>query len=70
MAPEMCKEGAYTGAVDVYSFTLILYEVLVGERAFPVTMTLPVLLQKVSDSARPELPSWIDSTVRQIIKLG
>jgi serine/threonine protein kinase len=47
MAPEMYDECDYTPAVDVYSFTLILYEFVVGEPAFPPTTGWDVLLRKV-----------------------
>jgi serine/threonine protein kinase len=70
MAPDMCKEGDYTGSIDVYSLALILCEVSVGERAFPATMTLLELATKVWKGHRPELLAWIDSTVRQMIKRG
>ena len=35
MAPEMYDEGQYTKLVDVYSFALILYELLVKQPVFP-----------------------------------
>jgi serine/threonine protein kinase len=34
-APEMYGDADYTAAVDVYSFALIVYEVLVGKSVFP-----------------------------------
>jgi hypothetical protein len=43
MAPEMYEAANSTAAVDVYSFSLIAYKVLVGEPVFPATATLPVL---------------------------
>jgi serine/threonine protein kinase len=70
MAPEMYSKGGYTTAVDTYSFALILYEVLVGERVFPATTTLPVLFASVSQGHRQELPADMKATVRQIIKRG
>jgi serine/threonine protein kinase len=68
MAPEMYEEGDYTIAVDVYSSVLILYEVLVGERVFPATTTLPALVAKVTQGHRPELPAEMEATARQIIE--
>jgi serine/threonine protein kinase len=38
MAPETYDECDYTPAVDVYSFALILYELVVGQPAFPATI--------------------------------
>jgi serine/threonine kinase 32 len=70
MAPEMYSGGGCTTAVDVYSFALILYEVLVGERVFLATTTLSVLFLKVSQGHRPELPAGMEPTVLQIINRG
>jgi serine/threonine-protein kinase len=48
MAPELYEAADYTGSVDVYSFSLIAYKVLVGEPVFPATTTLPVLFQNIA----------------------
>jgi serine/threonine-protein kinase len=70
MAPEMYDAADYTAAVDVDSFALIAYELLVGEAVFPTTTTLPVLLKKVTLGHRPRLWSCMDPTVRNIIRRG
>jgi hypothetical protein len=67
MAPEMLTDEEYSRAVDVYSFSLILYELLVGEAAFPATLGPGVLVEKVRSGARPLLPGDMDNTVRGII---
>jgi hypothetical protein len=70
MVPEMYSAGDYTTAVDIYSFALIHYEVLVGKRVYPATMTLPILFAKVSQGDRPELPGGMELADGQIIKRG
>jgi serine/threonine protein kinase len=47
MAPEMFQCDEYSPAVDVYSFSLIAYELLLGEAGFPATLSLGVLMEKV-----------------------
>jgi serine/threonine protein kinase len=68
MAPEMFDRGDYTSAVDVYSFAMIVYELLIGSPAFPPTTPLPILVEKASGCERPDLPSWMNVTIRGIIK--
>jgi hypothetical protein len=70
MAPEMCDSADDTAAVDVYSFSLIVYEVIVGEPVFPATTTLPVLFRKLSQGDRPPLPGSMALTVQEIIRHG
>jgi serine/threonine protein kinase len=70
MAPGMYDSADFTGAVDVYSFSLIAYEVLVGKPVFPATTPLPVLIRKVCQGDRPPLPKSMDATIRQIVKQG
>jgi serine/threonine protein kinase len=42
MAPELYSED-YDKKVDLYSFGLILYEIVVGKRVFSRTLTMPQL---------------------------
>jgi serine/threonine protein kinase len=57
MAPEMHKDAHNTTAIDVFAFVLILYELLVGEMAFPSTLREAVIMRQIIDGKRPELPS-------------
>jgi serine/threonine protein kinase len=70
MAPEMYDNCEYTTAIDVYSFSLILYEVVVGEPVFPLSVTLIALMNDVMLGHRPEIPNWVNETVREIITRG
>jgi hypothetical protein len=70
MASEMYGDADYTAAVDIYSFALIVYEVLVGKLVFPPTAALPVLFKMVSQGDRPPLPESMNSTVQEIIRQG
>jgi serine/threonine protein kinase len=67
MAPEMYDDEEYTNAVDVFSFALILYELLVGETAFPRTITPMNLMKRVAGQNRPSLPASMNVTMKEII---
>jgi hypothetical protein len=68
MAPELYDEAEYTTAVDIFSFGLILYELLVGCRAFPPTIAPYVLMKKVMNGVRPEIPADVNETGKKMIK--
>jgi serine/threonine protein kinase len=67
MAPEMYEGAGYTGAIDVYAFGLILFEILVGVPVFAPTNPAN-LMAKVLGGERPSLPESMHPTVRTIIK--
>jgi serine/threonine protein kinase len=70
MAPETFDEDDYTVRVDVYSFALILYELLVGEPVFPPAIALGTLMDKIMNGIRPELPESMNATAKNIIETG
>jgi serine/threonine protein kinase len=71
MAPEMYADPCdYTWAVDVYSFALIVYAVLVGQPAFPLTLAPTALVEDVVMDDRPPLPVDKDATVKTIVERG
>jgi hypothetical protein len=53
MAPEMYDDGDYTNAIDVFSFALILYELIVGETVFPKTIAPLSLMKRVAGQKCP-----------------
>jgi serine/threonine protein kinase len=67
-APEMYYNEDYTSAVDVYSFALILYEMLVGHCVFPLRVSEAALVEQIVTGARPVLPSTMDEAVAGIIR--
>jgi serine/threonine protein kinase len=71
-APELyCQlnggSDEYTPAVDVYSFGVILYELVVGETVFPSDTPLGKLESLVRQGVRPILPSTLSVDIRRII---
>jgi serine/threonine protein kinase len=67
MAPEMCHEVPYDFKIDVFSFGLLLYEMLAAEAVFPSDMTPHQVMWKVLTNVRPELPDWLDPFVGELI---
>jgi serine/threonine protein kinase len=68
MAPEIYEERAYDKLVDVYSFALILFEVLAREPAFPVSLSPATLMMKITGGVRPPLPTRASQCARTIIE--
>jgi serine/threonine protein kinase len=67
MAPE--QQGIeYTSKVDVYSFGLILYEVVTGEKVFPPTLGPFGICAAAREGRRPPIPDWVPTWVRMLIE--
>jgi hypothetical protein len=58
----MYEPGEHTWEVDVYSFALILYEILAGKQVFPATMedTILSLWKRAAQDEQPMLPAGVD----------
>jgi hypothetical protein len=69
MAPEMYDGAEYTTAVDV-SFSLILYELLVGHSVFPAAIGQATLMRQVVSGNRLRLPQSVCEPVQGIIERG
>jgi hypothetical protein len=48
MTPELFEEEPYNEKVNVYSFALVLYEIVVGRPVFARSLTLPQLFRKLT----------------------
>lgn|SRR3990167_6701617 len=68
MAPEMFQNLSYTPKVDVYSFAIVLYELVVREQPFAGenSFSLPVQIVK---GIRPKLPKSISKKWKKLITL-
>jgi serine/threonine protein kinase len=67
LAPE-CYENRYLPASDVFSFGLILYELLTGQSAFPKDLTLFEMTYKVAaKDERPEIPEFVLPSAQKLI---
>jgi serine/threonine protein kinase len=66
-APEMFREGEYTNKADVFSFGLVLYEILVGSAVFPSSeYSLPVM-KRILAGEMPEIPAKCGQFMQNLI---
>jgi serine/threonine protein kinase len=70
MAPEIYKDVEYTQAVDIYSFVLILFEIIVRVPVFSPSLSAPVLMRMVVSGERPLVPETVLPELRSIMKRG
>jgi serine/threonine protein kinase len=66
-APEMHESDDYTTAVNVFSFAMIIYEVIVGRPVFPPRMGPKTVMEKIKAGERADIPRTVDGTARRII---
>jgi serine/threonine protein kinase/tetratricopeptide (TPR) repeat protein len=69
MAPEQATGKGTTTASDIYSFGLILYEMLTGNRAFDGADKMQVLLKQARDPVPPLPPELQATFLGKIVKL-
>ena len=67
MAPEQTGNH-YTVKVDVYSFGLILYELVTGERAFADCDSYLAIAEKILTGKLPHVPSSVPSFVKRLVE--
>lgn len=68
MAPEIYLNNPIDSKVDVYSFAMLTYEIIVGKEPFrELKNNLFVLWHRILSGARPTIPSTVPECFRQII---
>jgi serine/threonine protein kinase len=68
VAPEVLFGGTATTKADVFSFGLIIYEMLVGKSAFPRTSTIVDMNAVHHNGVRPEIPSHVGTWITGLIE--
>jgi serine/threonine protein kinase len=68
MAPEMYEGVPYDFKIDVFSFGLIMYEMISCEAVFSTNLLPQQVMKKVLTDWRPEFPDWLDPFVRDLIE--
>jgi serine/threonine protein kinase len=68
IAPETLEEAPPTKKVDVFSFGLILYELLVGESVFPKDVNIIRISRLHKNGFRPEIPGSVSPPIRELIE--
>jgi hypothetical protein len=68
--PELYKRGDDDGKVDVFSFALIMQEIIVGRRVFSSELSMPQLALKVAKGERVDIPVAVEPFVIGLIWRG
>ena len=69
MAPEVLLNKPYDESVDVYSFGIVLWELLTQEDPFPDIDTFSMMLdQVVNNNYRPKIPDYCPTRLKQLIE--
>ena len=66
MSPEQVRGAVADHRSDIFSFGLILYELLAGKRAFTGDTSVEIMTAILKHDA-PELPETVPTSVRQIV---
>jgi serine/threonine protein kinase len=68
MAPEMYEEDGYNEKVDVFSFGLILYEMLTVAPVFSKDLLPLLVMKRVLMSERAPIPDTLPSAIHRLIE--
>ncbi len=68
MAPEILSNQHYAEPADVYSFGIILWELLVAECPFEGMSAIQCALAVLNRDARPEIPPWCPPSFAALIR--
>ncbi|XP_041002309.1 uncharacterized protein LOC121248027 [Juglans microcarpa x Juglans regia] len=70
MAPELLNSDGrmVTEKVDVYSFGIVMWEILTGEKPYANLLSEEIIAGKIKGNLRPEIPSWCDPTWRSLME--
>ncbi|XP_010047803.2 uncharacterized protein LOC104436653 [Eucalyptus grandis] len=69
MAPELFnnKNNMVTEKVDVYSFGIVMWELLTGEEPYANLRSEDIIAGIIKGTLRPEIPSWCDPAWRSLM---
>jgi len=74
MSPEQVEGKPTDGRSDLYSYGLILYEMLTGDVPFTGESTIKVMYQRIQErpksprSINPEVPAWLDRIIMRCLE--
>ena len=69
MAPEVFRHEAYGRPVDVYSFSMITYNMLVGEPPWPELPGPEAAQAAAHHSSRPDVPRHWDAKLGTLLRM-
>ena len=68
-APEMFAGASYSNKVDVYSYGMLLYEMITGERPFKKRNGVEIMKAVVERQERPPMPIHAPYQLKQLIQI-
>ena len=68
MAPECYRHEDYNETVDVYSFAMILFYLLVGRPPWPTLSGVEAVKRAAEDGDRPTIPRHLDERMQKLLK--
>jgi len=68
MAPEVMKDEAYTEKADVYSFALVLHEVVTREQPYSEINAFDIFTKVAMQGYRPSFPANTHPQIKQLIE--
>uniref|UniRef100_A0A5B6Z5W1 Protein kinase domain-containing protein n=1 Tax=Davidia involucrata TaxID=16924 RepID=A0A5B6Z5W1_DAVIN len=69
MAPELLNtKNMVTEKVDVYSFGMVMWELLTGEEPYANLRSEEIIAGIIKGNLRPEIPSWCDPAWRSLME--
>ncbi|KAK2973629.1 hypothetical protein RJ640_029621 [Escallonia rubra] len=69
MAPELLNsESMVTEKVDVYSFGIVMWELLAGEEPYTSMRSEEIIAGIIKGNLRPEIPCWCDPAWRSLME--
>jgi serine/threonine protein kinase len=68
MAPEVFRREKYTESVDVYSYSMILYHMLMGRPPWAGLSELDAITKAAIDGERPLIPRDVDERLSTLMK--
>lgn len=70
MAPELLsgKSNMVTDKIDVYSFGIVMWELLTGEEPYADIHCASIIGGIVNDSLRPQIPTWCDPEWKSLME--
>mmetsp|Transcript_18630 Transcript_18630/g.47349 ORF Transcript_18630/g.47349 Transcript_18630/m.47349 type:complete len:119 (-) Transcript_18630:21-377(-) len=69
MAPEMIRRLDYDQSVDVYSFGILMFELLTGDLPYKHYTPLQAGFAVCERKVRPTLPEWTPVALENLIRL-
>ena len=69
MAPEVLNNKPYTHKADVYSFAIVLYEIITWKTPYLGKQPMQVVMAVVNDNARPDLSYVPSDCPKELIAL-